>query len=285
MNKSSENSGIVQSDLVSVIIPCYNSEKTIIRAIESAINQTLPPSEIIIVDDASSDRSRSLIIDFIQTQTNHPIKLLTLDKNGGASNARNAAWNCAAGKYLAFLDADDEWHPQKLEVLLDWFGKNADAIFCGHLCAQVEHSGLNVDVQGYRAKRFNLRDMLISNRFSTPAVMILKSIEYRFPTSRRYSEDYELWLKVVAQAGFVDRIELPLAWYFKRPYGESGLSANLCAMEKGELQALWAVRRDGIISSGQWLVFTVISFAKYLKRVLHRSIFSIEEIFLKLVRK
>jgi glycosyltransferase involved in cell wall biosynthesis len=99
----------------SVVIPLFNKERHIRRAIESARGQLLGPSEIIVVDDGSTDDGASLVEHLaLMDMRIHLIR----QKNGGVSRARNAAIRAASGSHLAFLDADDEWDPQYLQEIL-----------------------------------------------------------------------------------------------------------------------------------------------------------------------
>ncbi len=95
---------------VSVIIPAYNREETIINSIQSVLRQTFSDFEIIVVDDGSKDHTRQIITE-IQDKR---VKLIMHKSNLGAAAARNTGMRNAQGKYIAWLDSDDEWHPEKL---------------------------------------------------------------------------------------------------------------------------------------------------------------------------
>ncbi|MGK4566574.1 glycosyltransferase family 2 protein [Flavobacterium sp. 3HN19-14] len=99
--------------LVSVITPAFNSEKFIAATIMSVQNQTFRDWEMIIVDDCSSDATVAIVTEFAVSDDR--IKLIRLEKNSGTGIARNTALNTASGKYIAFVDADDLWKPEKLE--------------------------------------------------------------------------------------------------------------------------------------------------------------------------
>lgn len=103
-------------DLVSVIIPVYNAEKYIGDTIHSILSQTVSDWEMILVDDCSTDRS----VEIIESYTNEKIRLIRMGNGGSAAKARNAGVKAARGRYIAFLDADDLWHPDKLEKQLDF---------------------------------------------------------------------------------------------------------------------------------------------------------------------
>lgn len=102
--------------IVSVIIPVYNSAHTILRAINSVLNQTFVDYEVIIIDDGSTDNTKELIANIKEVNYSY-------QNNMGASSARNHGAHLAKGKLLAFLDADDAWHPQKLELQVAAFSK------------------------------------------------------------------------------------------------------------------------------------------------------------------
>lgn len=109
---------------ISVIIPCYNSESTIEKCLRSVLQQSLAPYEVIVVDDGSVDRS----VDLIQGSFPH-VRILK-KKNGGVSSARNLGIQESRGGILAFLDSDDDWLPQKLEIQSQFLRKSGlDAVF------------------------------------------------------------------------------------------------------------------------------------------------------------
>jgi glycosyltransferase involved in cell wall biosynthesis len=111
-----------------VIIPTYNRCYILWRAIQSVLNQTYPYFEIIIIDDASTDETEKLVGQFTDPRINY----IKLKKNGGQSAARNAGLRNAKGKFIAYLDSDNSWYPDFLELMLKGFKDNRDkvVIFC-----------------------------------------------------------------------------------------------------------------------------------------------------------
>lgn len=107
-------------NLVSIITPVYNSEKYIGQTINSVLEQTYPTWEMIIADDCSNDSTENVVKQFSDSR----IKYFKLDKNSGAAIARNKAIEKARGRFIAFLDADDMWKPNKLEKQLNFMVKN-----------------------------------------------------------------------------------------------------------------------------------------------------------------
>lgn len=110
------------SELVSIITPTFNAEKFIRATIESVQNQSYQKWEMILVDDASTDKTIAIIKEF--AQKDNRIKLTELSKNSGNGFARNVALEKAIGKYIAYLDADDLWFPMKLEKQIQFLKTN-----------------------------------------------------------------------------------------------------------------------------------------------------------------
>lgn len=112
--------------LVSVIVPVYNTEKYITESLESVLNQTYQPIEIICCDDGSTDNSRS-IIESIQQQYPDRITLIMNEKNSGIAISRNNALAYAHGDFIAFMDADDIWLPNKIEIQMNALNADPDS--------------------------------------------------------------------------------------------------------------------------------------------------------------
>lgn len=110
MRKKSEMS---QQNLVSVILPVFNAEKTLRRTLESVLTQTFKQWELVVVDDCSTDSSVEILQEL---KTDHRVKLIILDQNSGVANARNVGLVSSSGEFIAFIDSDDTWGPTKLET-------------------------------------------------------------------------------------------------------------------------------------------------------------------------
>src|SRR6187402_1198284 len=108
----------MKAPVVSVIVPAFNSEKFIAQTISSVQNQTFPDWELIVVDDHSSDKTTAIVAAF--AQNDERIQLIQLPKNSGTGIARDTAVKKALGRYIAFVDADDLWKPEKLEKQLNF---------------------------------------------------------------------------------------------------------------------------------------------------------------------
>ncbi|VCV39361.1 glycosyltransferase family 2 protein [Escherichia coli] len=115
------------NNLISIIMPSFNSGKTIAESIESVISQTYENWELLITDDCSSDDTISIINTFISKD--HRIKLFQNSKNSGAAISRNLSISNARGDYIAFLDSDDIWLPNKLSIQLSYMLNRKDVDF------------------------------------------------------------------------------------------------------------------------------------------------------------
>ena len=116
-------------ELISVIIPAYNAEKTIRRAIESLLSQTYSNIEIIVVNDGSSDRTEAICLEIMKSD--HRVQVITIE-NGGVSNARNIGLDNCHGKYITFLDADDYVKPEFINSFASNMNKNVDLVCSGY---------------------------------------------------------------------------------------------------------------------------------------------------------
>lgn len=253
---------------VSVIIPCYKSGGTIRRAIASVMAQSLLPAEIILVDDASGDVSLDILKNIVD-ENPAIMRLICLAENVGAASARNAGWAASTQSYIAFLDSDDAWHPDKLKVQYQYMVSNPDVCLSGH-----SHRILNIeqtlswplsDVTVVTVPKWQ---MLLSNRFVTPSAMLRRDIAERFIDGQRHMEDHMLWLSIVCSGKSVSKLSIDLAALYKPAFGSNGLSAQIWLMEIGDLANYWRVYKNKWISAFSFSFLVVYSCIKYLRRLL-----------------
>lgn len=253
---------------VSVIIPCFRCTETIKRAISSVLQQISMPTEVILVDDASGDETLAVLREFEQQYPDW-IKVIALAENQGAASARNAGWAKASQSYIAFLDADDSWHPEKLCIQYEYMRKNPDITLCGHQCALLRDSESPPALpKNLQVTKISAGSLLLKNAFSTPTVILKRDIPFRFREGVRYSEDILLWQQIAFAGLQVVRIESPLAYVHKPFYGAGGLSAQLWKMEKGELSNFVVLYQAGSIGFLQCAVAILFSIIKFSKRLL-----------------
>lgn len=254
---------------VSVVIPCFCCEDTIQRAIASVTRQTLLPIEIILVDDASHDNT-SQVLKRLAQEGHGLIHVVTHKNNVGAASARNLGWDTATQPYIAFLDADDAWHPAKIELQYGYMAAHPEVVLSGHTHRILDRYSDVPDWAVDRSEVFpvSATAMLFSNRFITPSVMLKREIPFRFADGRRHMEDHLLWMEVACSGLKVVRLNSALAATYKPMYGTSGLSAQLWLMERGDLQNYRILFEKRKIGFAAWLAFSAFSLAKYGRRLI-----------------
>jgi len=254
---------------ISVIIPCFRSSDTIERAVLSVMNQTVLPSQIILIDDASNDGS---IEKLFALQNEYPLANISVEVmpvNGGPGLARNRGWELATEPWLAFLDADDAWHPKKLQISWDWIKRHSQTVLLGHLSELAEANeyqpcSLPETVFG---ESISFWKMLIANRFYTRTVMLRSDIPFRFQ-DRQYTEDYLLWLEIILSGRLGYVLNQPLALSFRPEFSAGGYSGQLWTHEKKELHAWMYLYQQNKISFFTLLIALPWSYIKYLRRTL-----------------
>lgn len=256
---------------VSVVIPCYRCSDVIERAVTSVWEQTLRPAEVILVDDCSGDGTVDTLYALQKKFPPNWIKVIELEQNSGPGEARNAGWAAASHSYVAFLDADDSWHPQKIEIQYSWMIEHPDVVLTGHEC--VRHSGnINraheiTDSEPVRVYPVSKTQLLFRNRFPTCSVMLRRDIPHRFATGKYHSEDYLLWLEIVCAGHRAYKLDKPLAYIYKAEFGEGGLSAQIWSMQKGELDTYRRLRRSKFVSPLVYLLLQLWSWVRFLRRL------------------
>ncbi|SDU77500.1 glycosyltransferase family 2 protein [Pseudomonas sihuiensis] len=195
---------------VTVVMPVYNAEKTVLASIDSVLEQTFPSLELIVVDDCSSDTSYELIRS--RQRADKRVKLLRLDKNSGAAQARNKAISEAQGRFIAFLDCDDLWRPEKLKEQLH-FMRDRDVAFSYTAYERIDESG---NVMGIISapEKLAYQDLLKTNYIGCLSVMYdtlkLGKVYMSLNSGR---EDFATWLQVLKDIKYVYGLNLVLAQY------------------------------------------------------------------------
>ena len=263
---------------VSVIIPCYRSAQTIQRAIESVRFQTQLPAQTILIDDASGDGSINILLELQGAYPELNIVVDSLEYNLGPGAARNRGWDLATQPWIAFLDADDAWHPEKLELQCNWISAHSDAVLVGHETSEISDQDLaawskldplKASPKELMASRISFGQMFIANRFYTRTVMLLRSLPFRF-ADRRYTEDYLLWLEIILAGypGYVVHKELAVT--FRPEFSVGGFSAQLWTHEKRELRAWLSLFQQHHISLVVVVLAIPWSYFKFLRRACKR---------------
>lgn len=187
--------------LISVVIPAYQAERTIQRAIDSVLAQTLPACEVLVVDDGSPDHQAEVISSY-----GAPVKLIR-QPNRRTAAARNAGIECSVGDFIAFLDADDYWEPTKLESQLSVFDQHPElGIVAGSFFSQTTDGQRSVSscskYFGRVVHATGSRAFMLGTQVWTGSVIVRRHLleHHRFITGLEPAEDRDLWIRLVASS-------------------------------------------------------------------------------------
>lgn len=246
--------------LFSVIMPTFNSEQFVAGAIESVLRQSLNSWELLIVDDCSSDGTANILREYAASDPR--VRYSLSDKNLGAARTRNKAIEASIGRYIAFLDSDDEWRDNKLERQLEVFEASKTAL------AYSAYEKINV--AGDRVGRV----VTVPERIDYKGLLgatVIATVTAAYDTTRvgrvlmpdiRKRQDLALWLKILRTGGEACATNEPLAYLRKRP---DSLSSN----KLSAASFVWRVYRD---LEGLSLGASSYYFSKYALRAFWKSL-------------
>lgn len=222
------------TDLVSIITPAYRCAKIVGETIQSVIAQSYPHWEMLIADDCSPDDTREVIRHW--TTVDPRVKLIEQPSNGGPALARNGALAQAQGRWIAFLDSDDMWLPEKLERSI--------AHATQHQAALVFTGFRRVDAQGQNPGRYlgvprtlSYRQLLGNTAIATSTVLIDSKITGPIHMTKTYYDDFDCWLRVLKPGHLAYGLDQDLMRY--RVMGQS-VSRN----KRNSAKQVWRAYRD-----------------------------------------
>lgn len=249
--------------LISVIIPCYNSIKTIEKCVYSIFTQNFSVFEIICVDDGSTDGTFEKLL-VLKNECPNNIKFhIIQQQNSGPSLARNNGIKKSSGNFIAFLDSDDYWLNNKIFSDVKFLRENSNVKL---ICS---------DDLKISTKQIKFDELLYSNIIITSSVVVERNCIYEnlFDEMQKYSEDYKAWLKIVyyneayvispRMVYSVDSLKSG-----SKNFIRNGLSSKLLKMELNELNNFYEFYKDGLISFGKLSIIIVYSLLKYSRRLL-----------------
>jgi len=228
--------------LVSVIIPCFKDSNTLGRAISSILSQSYPAVEIIVVNDSSpeSDAIEALLLDYPM------VRYLRNLVNVGLAASRNKGLQAARGEIVAFLDADDEYHPKKIELQLAALEPNT-VVTCN---LTNKYPNGRTHVSNARSRVFERADDILFRNI-LPGACLLARRELLigfggYDSKLRSSEDYDLWLRLLVGGVKVKFLGEPLYIYWFNP---AGLSKNFRNISKWEIEV---IKNHAARMGGEW---------------------------------
>lgn len=257
---------------LSVIIPVYNSQETIVESVDSVVRECVsnPYSwELILVDDGSADNSAELVTDYIERSAVGGQIRFIRQTNGGAAVARNTGLRIAKGEFIAFNDSDDKWLEGKLALQISYLTEHTDVMMVAGIFGSDNMSSLKTINE---PTVITIKDQVLKNYFSPPTTIIRSSILKEsglFNEKMRYAEEGYFFNNITyyGKAVLLNKcVTEPLTP--KERWGDNGLSGNLVKMEQGELYNIYSAYRFKYISLLMYIFATCFSIAKFVRRLI-----------------
>ncbi len=216
---------------VSIVIPAYNAEQYLGETIESVLAQTFDDFELLIIDDGSTDNTAEIVSNY--SLKDNRVKLIS-QENQGVSIARNTGIKIAKGEYIAFLDSDDKWLPNKLAAHIEHFEKTPDL---GISFARVEFITFDGKSTNYfsrsRLSKIAPKHLYYENIIITPSNVVIRRNIFDniagFDSNLSGTEDAELFFRIIYQGWKIEGIDKVLVCYRTN---QAGISSNLYRMEE-----------------------------------------------------
>lgn len=210
-----------ESPIVSIITPAYNCEKYIGATIESVLSQTFQKWEMIIVDDCSTDHTSDVVMSYCQNDTRVIYK--RIEQNSGAAVARNLAMDLAKGQYIAFLDSDDLWLPDKLTIQLEFMRTHNYKFTCTDY-EQVDETGTPIGKTIHCRQSADYNRVLLDCPIGNSTVMynVSEMGKFTVPNIRKRNDD-ALWLTMLKSEPYIFGLNKILTRYRVR---RGSISAN-----------------------------------------------------------
>ena len=230
---------------ISVIMAAYNAERTIALAIDSVLNQTEPGFELLVVDDCSADETAQIVKRYQDPR----IHLIHTEKNGGAAAARYFGVEKANGDWVAILDSDDLWHPDKLALQLRAQEEtDADLVFTGS--AFIAADGAPIEGELHVPEQIGYKKLLRQNVISNSSVLVRKDLFLRYsPRHSALHEDYACWLGLLRNGYTAVGIDKPLLIYRMSATSKTGNKLRSAKMN-------WQTLRYSGLSTGESAFYT-----------------------------
>lgn len=230
-----DNCTWVDDTLVSVIIPVYNKEHFLGESLDSVLSQTYENLEVILIDDCSTDTSRDIIK--LYENRDSRIRYIKLDCNSGAAAARNAGIAAATGRYIAFIDADDIWMPEKLEKQIEELS-SGDKGFSFTAIEMIDEDGRVVKGKRDVKPIVSYSYLLTNTMIACSSVILDRKVtgNFRMPGVRK-GQDFATWLSILKTGVNAYGIDEALVKY--------RLASNSISSNKvGALRRTWYIYRN-----------------------------------------
>jgi teichuronic acid biosynthesis glycosyltransferase TuaG len=252
----------------SIVIPVFNGAAFISRAVESCLQQTTTPTEIIIVDDASTDETKAVV----QNIRSELVIYKKNETNRGPAFCRNTGINLATGNWILFLDADDIFHKRKIEIIEYYLLQDPAIKAIGHafnLQSDPVFEPGDLWKQECGPEEINVKQVLKSNPMVTPSLAVAATNQVLFNEKMLFAEDHDFILRTAEKFGLW-YLDMPLCSLSRRPLTQGGISSSRWKMRKGEMSMYisYCKRKKKV-----WTIpfFILFSLAKHINRTIRNS--------------
>lgn len=219
---------------VSVITPVYNAEEFLAETIESVLEQTYKSFEFLLIDDCSTDTSADIVKAYAKKDSR--VRYIKLAENSGAAVARNKGLEEAQGRFIAFVDSDDKWYPEKLEKQLNYM-KTENKAFTYTKYERISEEGEFLGAPDFPS-RLNYSGLLKNTAIACSTVVIDRDVigDFRMPLVRK-GQDTATWLKILKTHDYAYLVDEVLNQYRSR-------AGSLSSDKFGALKRTWNTYRN-----------------------------------------
>lgn len=251
---------MMQNDfgLISIIMAAYNAEKTIEQAINSVLSQTYTNFELLVVNDCSKDRTVELVKDIVAKDSR--VRLISNVKNSGVSYTRKHGLEEAKGDWIAILDSDDAWEPEKLEKQIELQRRtNADLLFTGS--AFMDSEGHPIDWYLHAPKEVTYRQLLKQNVLSNSSALVRKELYAKhYAIGDGMHEDFAIWLSILKKGTKAYGVDEPLLIYRIAKSSKSGNKAKAAKMNWNTYRYIGLNPIEATYYEGWYMIKNVIKY-------------------------
>lgn len=239
---------------VSIITPLYNSASYISRTIQSVLDQTFQDWEMLIVDDCSTDKGVDIVKGIAADEPR--IKLLKNQTNSGPALTRNRGIKAAQGRYIAFLDSDDQWHKDKLKIQLEFMQKNRVG-FTYSYYNHIDEKGNQISVTNKLPEKVDYVSTMKSNKIGCLTAMYdVRKFGKVYMRNLKKRQDYTLWLQLLKKTEFAYCVPHILATYTVR---KGSISSNKFSLIKYHWKIYRHIEKQSFLKSLYYLSFYIFA--------------------------
>ncbi|MCC2139281.1 glycosyltransferase, partial [Faecalibacterium sp. CLA-AA-H283] len=244
--------------LISIIMAAYNAEKTIEQAINSVLSQTYPDFELLVVNDCSTDKTAMLAEAIVKKDDR--VRLISNEKNSGVSYTRKHGLEEASGEWVAILDSDDAWAPEKLEKQIKLQKKtNADLLFTGS--AFMDADGKPIDWYLAAPAEVTYRQLLKQNVLSNSSALVRKELYAKYyAVGDGMHEDFALWLNILKDGRKAYGVDEPLLIYRIAKSSKSGNKFKAAKMNWNTYRYIGLNPIEAAYYEGWYMIKNVIKY-------------------------